>query len=121
MYPLFDHRVDFELARVILSEAIKTFGTNLGVASLDLILRSQQKKKPKVDSSTIDKATKSYLRSLLMNFEKTGGDLHQALDMELVRQRCLAMATNHYQKSILKKGLEGLIKNKGGGKKQQPV
>lgn len=31
---------DFELAREILSEAIKQFGSNLGVRSLDLIIRS---------------------------------------------------------------------------------
>ena len=33
----------------------------------------------------VDRATRSYLRSLLSNYERTGGNLHQALDMELIK------------------------------------
>ena len=106
--------LDFELAREILSEAIKQFGSNLGVHSIDLIIRSQHKKKLSDSGSkqqVIDNDTKAYLRSLLLNFERTGGDLHRALDMELVKQRCLWLAYNHYRRNLVFKGFIGIMKN----------
>ena len=123
------------MAREILVEAIKQFGSDLGVSSLDFILRQYNKqaymssshqssidpnnRNPHVENmeksnkkrGQVDKATKQYLRSLLMNYERTGGDLHQALDMELIKQRCLALAQIHYQKTLLAKGLYSFIRN----------
>ena len=47
---------------------------------------------------------------MLYNFEKNGGNLQRAIDVELVKKKCIHLAQMHRRKSLLSKGLCALIK-----------
>ena len=83
--------VDFELARAILIQAVNQFGTSMTYKHLDRIIQLSE------HSANVNRHTRTYLKSLLINFERCGGDLNKALEMEYIKQRILVTASNHYR------------------------
>ena len=61
-------------------------------------------------STQVDKEGRKYLKSILVNFERNGGDAVKAVKLELVKFECTQLAREHFSRSLLVKGLCSLIK-----------
>ena len=86
-------------------QAINEYGSSLTYKNLDQIIRQSE------HANSVDRPTRSYLKSLLVNFERAGGDLSQALEIELVKQKCLASAANHRRRNLMARAFCAIIKS----------
>ena len=62
-------------------------------------------------AAEVDKMTRKVLKSLLLLFEKNGGDAAKAIQKETIRQQCNLVALEHYRRSLISKGFSGFIKS----------
>lgn len=68
-----------ELATVIFEKAAKRYGAKLTHNKVDSVIRRSE------FAGHVDKGTRKYLKSIIINFERNGGDAIQAIKLEMVK------------------------------------
>lgn len=68
-----------ELATVIFEKAANKYGAKLTNNKVDSVIRRSE------FAGHVDKVARKYLKSIIINFERNGGDAIQAIKLEMVK------------------------------------